>query len=105
MLHIKSELKITIIVLNSNLRNKIEDIALKFGFVKSVLASAIMLSSAPVWAETTGKITQTTSAIVKDQKKRHQLVRFFVKTFSPLNHILLAVLLLEFVVEKYQMKD
>ena len=69
MLHIKSELKITIIVLNSNLRNKIEDIALKFGFVKSVLASAIMLSSAPVWAETTGQITQTTSAIVKDQKK------------------------------------
>jgi len=42
---------------------------LKFGFVKSVLASAIMLSSAPVWAETTGQITQTTSAIVKDQKK------------------------------------
>ena len=69
MLHIKSELKITIIVLNSNLRNKIEDIALKFAFVKSVLASAIMLSSAPVWAETTGQITQTTSAIVKDQKK------------------------------------
>lgn len=69
MLHIKSELKITIIVLNSNLRNRIEDIALKLGFVKSVLASAIMLSSAPVWAETTGKITQTTSAIVKDQKK------------------------------------
>jgi len=69
LLHIKSELKITIIVLNSNLRNKIEDIALKFGFVKSVLASAIMLSSAPVWAETTGQITQTTSAIVKDQKK------------------------------------
>lgn len=28
-----------------------------------------MLSSAPVWAETTGQITQTTSAIVKDQKK------------------------------------
>lgn len=69
MLHIKSELKITIIVLNSNLRNRIEDIALKLGFVKSVLASAIMLSSAPVWAETTGQITQTTSAIVKDQKK------------------------------------
>lgn len=42
---------------------------MKLGFVKSVLASAIMLSSAPVWAETTGKITQTTSAIVKDQKK------------------------------------
>lgn len=42
---------------------------MKFGFVKSVLASAIMLSSAPVWAETTGQITQTTSAIVKDQKK------------------------------------
>jgi len=42
---------------------------LKLGFVKSVLASAIMLSSAPVWAETTGQITQTTSAIVKDQKK------------------------------------
>jgi putative endopeptidase len=55
--------------LNSNLRNRIEDIALKLGFVKSVLASAIMLSSAPVWAETTGQITQTTSAIVKDQKK------------------------------------
>ena len=69
MLHIKPELKITIIVLNSNLRNRIEDIALKLGFVKSVLASAIMLSSAPVWAETTGQITQTTSAIVKDQKK------------------------------------
>lgn len=69
MLHIKSELKITIIVLNSNLRNRIEDIALKLGFVKSVLASAIMLSSAPLWAETTGQITQTTSAIVKDQKK------------------------------------
>jgi len=69
LLHIKSELKITIIVLNSNLRNRIEDIALKLGFVKSVLASAIMLSSAPVWAETTGQITQTTSAIVKDQKK------------------------------------
>lgn len=69
MLHIKSELKISIIVLNSNLRNRIEDIALKLGFVKSVLASAIMLSSAPVWAETTGQITQTTSAIVKDQKK------------------------------------
>lgn len=69
MLHIKSELKITIIVLKSNLRNRIEDIALKLGFVKSVLASAIMLSSAPVWAETTGQITQTTSAIVKDQKK------------------------------------
>ncbi len=65
----KSELKITIIVLNSNLRNRIEDIALKLGFVKSVLASAIMLSSAPLWAETTGQITQTTSAIVKDQKK------------------------------------
>ncbi|ENU60506.1 Peptidase, M13 family [Acinetobacter guillouiae MSP4-18] len=42
---------------------------MKLGFVKSVLASAIMLSSAPVWAETTGQITQTTSAIVKDQKK------------------------------------
>jgi len=42
---------------------------LKLGFVKSVLASAIMLSSAPLWAETTGQITQTTSAIVKDQKK------------------------------------
>lgn len=69
MLHIKPELKITIIVLNSNLRNRIEDIVLKLGFVKSVLASAIMLSSAPVWAETTGQITQTTSAIVKDQKK------------------------------------
>lgn len=69
MLHINSELKITIIVLNSNLRNRIEDIALKLGFVKSVLASAIMLSSAPLWAETTGQITQTTSAIVKDQKK------------------------------------
>lgn len=69
MLHIKPELKITIIVLKSNLRNRIEDIALKLGFVKSVLASAIMLSSAPVWAETTGQITQTTSAIVKDQKK------------------------------------
>ena len=69
MLHIKPELKISIIVLNSNLRNRIEDIALKLGFVKSVLASAIMLSSAPVWAETTGQITQTTSAIVKDQKK------------------------------------
>jgi len=69
LLHIKSELKITIIVLNSNLRNRIEDIALKLGFVKSVLASAIMLSSAPLWAETTGQITQTTSAIVKDQKK------------------------------------
>lgn len=69
MLHIKSELKISIIVLNSNLRNRIEDIALKLGFVKSVLASAIMLSSAPLWAETTGQITQTTSAIVKDQKK------------------------------------
>lgn len=69
MLHIKSELKISIIVLKSNLRNRIEDIALKLGFVKSVLASAIMLSSAPVWAETTGQITQTTSAIVKDQKK------------------------------------
>lgn len=69
MLHIKPELKITIIVLNSNLRNRIEDIALKLGFVKSVLASAIMLSSAPLWAETTGQITQTTSAIVKDQKK------------------------------------
>jgi len=69
LLHIKPELKITIIVLNSNLRNRIEDIALKLGFVKSVLASAIMLSSAPVWAETTGQITQTTSAIVKDQKK------------------------------------
>jgi len=69
LLHIKPELKITIIVLKSNLRNRIEDIALKLGFVKSVLASAIMLSSAPVWAETTGQITQTTSAIVKDQKK------------------------------------
>lgn len=69
MLHIKPELKISIIVLNSNLRNRIEDIALKLGFVKSVLASAIMLSSAPVWAETTGQITQTTSAFVKDQKK------------------------------------
>jgi putative endopeptidase len=69
LLHIKSELKITIIVLNSNLRNRIEDIALKLVFVKSVLASAIMLSSAPLWAETTGQITQTTSAIVKDQKK------------------------------------
>lgn len=69
MLHIKPELKITIIVLKSNLRNRIEDIALKLGFVKSVLASAIMLSSAPLWAETTGQITQTTSAIVKDQKK------------------------------------
>ena len=69
MLHIKPELKITIIILKSNLRNRIEDIALKLGFVKSVLASAIMLSSAPVWAETTGQITQTTSAIVKDQKK------------------------------------
>jgi putative endopeptidase len=69
LLHIKPELKITIIVLNSNLRNRIEDIALKLGFVKSVLASAIMLSSAPLWAETTGQITQTTSAIVKDQKK------------------------------------
>ena len=42
---------------------------MKLGFVKSVLASAIMLSSAPLWAETTGQITQTTSAIVKDQKK------------------------------------
>ncbi|WP_434279118.1 M13 family metallopeptidase [Acinetobacter sp. CE-15] len=42
---------------------------MKLGFVKSVLASAIMLSSAPVWAESTGQITQTTSAIVKDQKK------------------------------------
>ena len=42
---------------------------MKLVFVKSVLASAIMLSSAPVWAETTGQITQTTSAIVKDQKK------------------------------------
>lgn len=42
---------------------------MKLGFVKSVLASVIMLSSAPVWAETTGQITQTTSAIVKDQKK------------------------------------
>lgn len=42
---------------------------MKLGFVKSVLASAIMLSSAPVWAETTGQITQTTSAFVKDQKK------------------------------------
>jgi len=69
LLHIKPELKISIIVLNSNLRNRIEDIALKLGFVKSVLASAIMLSSAPVWAETTGQITQTTSAFVKDQKK------------------------------------
>jgi len=69
LLHIKPELTITIIVLKSNLRNRIEDIALKLGFVKSVLASAIMLSSAPVWAETTGQITQTTSAIVKDQKK------------------------------------
>jgi putative endopeptidase len=69
LLHIKPELKITIIVLKSNLRNRIEDIALKLGFVKSVLASAIMLSSAPLWAETTGQITQTTSAIVKDQKK------------------------------------
>lgn len=69
MQHIKPELTITIIVLKSNLRNRIEDIALKLGFVKSVLASAIMLSSAPVWAETTGQITQTTSAIVKDQKK------------------------------------
>lgn len=69
MLHIKPELKITIIFLKSNLRNRIEDIALKLGFVKSVLASAIMLSSAPLWAETTGQITQTTSALVKDQKK------------------------------------
>jgi putative endopeptidase len=69
LLHIKPELKITIIFLKSNLRNRIEDIALKLGFVKSVLASAIMLSSAPLWAETTGQITQTTSALVKDQKK------------------------------------
>ena len=50
-------------------KNKTGDVALKFGFVKSVLATAILLSSAPTWALSEIAPSQQTQNIEKGQLK------------------------------------
>jgi len=69
LLHIKVELGISIIFLNSSVKIKIEDRLLKLKFVKNVLVSAMMLSSTVLWAETVATAVQMTPTTVKDQKK------------------------------------
>jgi len=69
LLHIKVELGISIIFLNSSVKIKIEDRLLKLKFVKNVLVSSMMLSSTVLWAETVATAVQMTPTTVKDQKK------------------------------------
>ena len=74
--------KISIIALNTNVKIKIEDTPLKLGFIKSVLATAIMSASASLWAGTVIQPVQAASTVEQGQKKSGIEKQYFDSSVS-----------------------